>query len=43
MEVTRLMATVFTILILHVSFSSCIKSLNSKQTLYGNASRYLRV
>ncbi|MPC11308.1 hypothetical protein E2C01_003971 [Portunus trituberculatus] len=32
------MARVFTILIPHISFRSCIKSPNSKQNEYGNVS-----
>ncbi|MPC44464.1 hypothetical protein E2C01_038137 [Portunus trituberculatus] len=37
MEVTRLMATVLTILILHMSLWSCIKSPNSNHKEYGDS------
>ncbi|MPC52973.1 hypothetical protein E2C01_046855 [Portunus trituberculatus] len=40
MEIRRLMATVFTILIPHIIFWSCIKSPNNNQNEYGNASWY---
>ncbi|MPC51837.1 hypothetical protein E2C01_045691 [Portunus trituberculatus] len=40
MDVRRLMATVFTILIPYMTFWSCIKSPDSKQNRYGNASWY---
>ncbi|MPC73829.1 hypothetical protein E2C01_068169 [Portunus trituberculatus] len=38
MEVRRLMVTLFTILIHHINFRSCIKSPNTKQKEYDNMS-----